>query len=340
MQLQTTVVMPKSRIRIGHSDGIVLLGSCFADNIGMRLKSAKFNTLCNPFGTLYNPASIAWHLDRCMDAVVMSDTSDDLFVDGVGIWHSWMHHTSFSAPDEHELSYKINHAWQETSNALRRAKTLIVTFGTAIVYTLSDSGRIVANCHKQPDSLFKRRWLSPEEISGSWMPIIQRLKTINPDIDIIFTVSPIRHKRDGLHANQVSKATLLLAVDRIIQEAQSISGTGAVEYFPSYEIMMDELRDYRFYADDMIHPSELAVEYIWEKVSDTYMDRPTKELMSQLGKITKALQHRPIGPDTQTYHKFIGDTSNIIDNMRQQHPYIDLDKEKEICNTLLEKYQA
>ena len=245
--LFTKVEMPAISSEILHSDKIMLMGSCFADNIGERLKSAKFNCLANPFGTLYNPLSISQALRQVISGRIYSEGDEELFRGNDGLWHSWMHHSRFSSADMSECISTINSSISKASFQLKDIDKLIITFGSSWVYRLKRNGSVVANCHKQNDKLFNRERLTPEEIVSEWNTLVSELKTMSPKLEIIFTVSPIRHRKDGFHANQLSKAGLLLAVDSICS-----SNSSFCSYFPAYEIMMDELRDYRFYADDML----------------------------------------------------------------------------------------
>ncbi len=289
MQLQTIVDIPESEWKIGHQDSVLMLGSCFADEVGERMRRAGFQVEVNPFGTLYNPASIAALLLHSIGEREYDMQSPEVFQDSVtGAWHSWMHHTRFSSPSREELINRANATLHHVGNVLRSCNVLVITLGTAIIYRLQESGMLVANCHKQPDRLFLRQPLTAYDIQDQWGMLLQLLQSINPQLRIILTVSPIRHRRDGLHTNQVSKGILLQAVDGLCQQ------TDSVQYFPSYEIMMDELRDYRFYADDLVHPSTLAVEYIWERFQRTYMSPATVELCRQKLREWTRSQHRPL----------------------------------------------
>lgn len=283
MNLQTKVDIPKSTWQIQHTDKVMLLGSCFADEVGQQFVRGGFDALVNPFGTLYNPASIAAILLRC----ISQNECKEVFEDKDGTWHSWMHHSRFSAPSKEELQARITTATQTASEFLLTADVLIITFGTSIIYRLTENGMLVANCHKQPDSLFTRQTLTSYDITDQWQMLIQLLQSVNPKLRIIFTVSPIRHKRDGFHINNISKGILLQAIE-------DLSPTGLASYFPSYEIMLDELRDYRFYAEDMIHPSQLAVQYIWERFQDTYFSSFTRDAILKANKEFARSQHRQI----------------------------------------------
>ena len=225
-----------------------MLGSCFSDEIGEQMLQRYLNVTCNPFGTLYNPLSIA-------NAINMTEMPE--LVEHEGLWHSMAHHGSFSRANKDEAIEAVRGSIQTMRQALKKASVVIITFGTSWVYEMN--GAIVGNCHKLPERCFTRRRLCAEEIVAAWKPILERY----PDKKWLFTVSPIRHIKDGLHENQLSKATLLQAVEQL------------GDYFPSYEIMLDELRDYRFYADDLVHPSSLAVNYIWERFVDTFCTNQT-----------------------------------------------------------------
>ena len=283
MELMTHIDIPQSEWKMKLGAKVLLVGSCFADEIGEKMARGGFDAMVNPFGTLYNPASIAVNLLRALSEKEVSMSGDVVFEDVEGVWHSWLHHSSFSSVDVATVVARINETTHRVADFLREADMLIVTLGTAIIYRLKETGMLVANCHKQPDSLFVRERLTAYDIVDQWQMLLQLLESMNPKLKVLFTVSPIRHKRDGYHVNQISKGILLQAVDEM-----------GVEYFPAYEIMMDELRDYRFYADDMIHPSAQAVEYIWQRFQDTYFDNKTKDAVAKATKEWARRQHRTI----------------------------------------------
>ena len=267
MKLQTIVDIQPSEWKIGYEDKILMLGSCFSDEIGEQMKQRYLDVVCNPFGTLYNPLSIA-------QALNMTEVPE--LIEHEGLWHSMAHHGSLSRADKHEAEEAIRGSVEAMQKALCEANVVIVTFGTSWVYEMN--GAIVGNCHKLPESCFTRRRLSVEEIVAAWKPILEKYS----DKHWLFTVSPIRHIKDGLHENQLSKATLLQAVNQL------------GDYFPSYEIMLDELRDYRFYADDLVHPSSLAVNYIWERFVDTFCTNQTKNELVLQHKRWKHEHHIPL----------------------------------------------
>ena len=292
MELMTRIDIPESEWKMKTGAKVLLVGSCFADEIGEKMVRGGFEAMVNPFGTLYNPASIAASLLRSIsEKEYTADSVELIQSESDGMWHSWMHHSSFSSLDVATLVERINGTTHCVADFLREADVLIVTMGTAIIYRLKETGMLVANCHKQLDSLFVRERLNAYDIVDQWEMLLQLLESVNPKLKVIFTVSPIRHKRDGYHVNQVSKGILLQGVDEIVNGKSSNS---QCFYFPSYEIMMDELRDYRFYADDMIHPSEKAVEYIWQRFQDTYFDNKTKDAVAKATKEWARHQHRQI----------------------------------------------
>ena len=275
MKLQTIVDIAPSNRKIGYEDSILMIGSCFADSIGEQMEQRNLRVTCNPFGTLYNPLSIA-------QALTMTDMPE--LIEHDGLWHSMAHHGSFSRADRNEAEQVIRASIETMQKALREATVVIITFGTSWVYEWKGE-RVVGNCHKLPESNFTRRRLTAEEIVAAWKPLLERYG----DKHWVFTVSPIRHIKDGLHENQLSKATLLQAVEKLTGEA----GLTA-DYFASFEIMLDELRDYRFYADDLVHPSSLAVNYIWERFVDTFCTPQTKNEMNIQHKRWQFEHHRPL----------------------------------------------
>ena len=284
MKLQTIVDINPSLWQIGYEDRILLLGSCFADEMGKQMLRRGLPVVSNPFGTLYNPLSIA----QAVNYNSQSSIFNSQLIEHGGLWHSMAHHGSFSRATKDEAEQAVSESVETMQKALKEASVVIVTFGSAWVYEMD--GRIAANCHKMPESWFTRRRLSVDEIVAAWLPILKQY----PDKHWLFTVSPIRHIRDGLHENQLSKATLLMAVEELRNTEYREQNTDRVTYFPSYEILLDELRDYRFYADDLVHPSSLAVEYIWERFVDTFCTPQTSNRMQIELKRWKQSQHRPL----------------------------------------------
>lgn len=327
MNFQTSVELPAGLPPVSHADHILLMGSCFAENIGALLMDAKFRLNLNPFGILYNPLSILSALREI--ATKKEYTEKDLFAYR-GLWHSPMHHGSFSASTPEETLQNINDRLQQACQAMQQLDWLMLTFGTAYVYEQKETGKVVANCHKLPENNFSRRLLLVDEIVDEYTSLITSLAARNPNLKILFTVSPIRHIRDGMHANQLSKSTLLLAIDRLQQLFPQ-----HVFYFPSYEIVLDELRDYRFYADDMLHPSPLAVRYLWERFSETFFSADTKQVMAEVEDIWRDLAHKPFHPGSEAYQRFLGQIVLKIERLIGKYPYLDFQKETELCHMRL-----
>ncbi len=279
MNFRTQIDITHSKQELTYDERFLLLGSCFSDNIAQKLQAHAFSVVANPFGTLYNPLSIAKMIE-ILSPLQLPPQGEGYYHDG--LWHSFLHHGRFSHADRATFEQQIAESIQISRKAIQEATTVIITFGTAWVY--ERNGEIVSNCHKLPEKEFTRRRLSIEEIVATWQPIVETF--IAQGKRIIFTVSPIRHKRDGFHENQLSKSTLLLAIEQL--------QTLGAEYFPAYEIVLDELRDYRFFAEDMLHPSQVAVDYIWERFSDTYFSTSTRETMRLRFKEYKHSQHQPL----------------------------------------------
>lgn len=314
MELYTKVTIPKAPFSFSYADRILLLGSCFAENMGGRFVDNRFRADLNPFGILYNPASIA----SAVRALIRPEryAEDDLF-EQEGVFHSFDHHSRFSSLSREEALENINLRLQESANGLAQATRMVVTFGSAHVYILKSNGRIVANCHKLPDDLFERKMLGVEEITEEWTALLHSLWEHNPEIRVLFTVSPVRHWKDGAHGNQLSKAVLLLAVDRLCRLFPE-----RISCFPAYEIMMDELRDYRFYADDMLHPSSQAIDYIWECFTESYFSVEAKSIRKEWDEIRKALDHKPFHPESEAYKRFIHQTLLRKERLCEKYPHL------------------
>lgn len=327
MELYTYIHIPRAPFRFSCTERMLLLGSCFAENIGTRLARNKFNVDINPFGTLYNPASIAAALRRLLHPERF--TAGDL-LQHEGVYHSFSHHSRFSSTSETECLRNINDRLEASTNEFRKTTYLVVTLGTAYVYRLKSSGEVVANCHKLPEKMFDRSMLTVGKIIAEWKELLLSLWEQNPDLKILFTVSPIRHWKDGAHGNQLSKATLLLAVDEL-----QAAYPERIAYFPAYEIMMDELRDYRFYATDMLHPSELAIDYIWQRFTENFLSDETKGILKEWAEIQKAINHRPFQPESDAYKRFISQTLLKMERINEKFPSFDLTKEMEIIKSKL-----
>ncbi|MFK8009183.1 MAG: GSCFA domain-containing protein [Saprospiraceae bacterium] len=309
-----------SPFQINHQSGVLCIGSCFAEHLFERLDGFKFNTLLNPFGIIFNPISIAQSLDILLDENRLFEEKD-LF-QHLGGWHSFQHHGSFSNPSEAFVLEKINNALLEARTFLKKAEFLVVTFGTSNVFVSEKTGQVVANCHKVPQKYFIHKKLSSDEIILTLDDIFRKLGETYPQLKIITTVSPVRHIRDGLVANQISKSKLLVALDNLS------SLHSHLEYFPSYEIMMDDLRNYRFYKKDLIHPNEMAVDYIWDFFSKTFFTKKTIELNAKLEKINLAKTHRPFHPESEEHSKFKKNQLIKIEELEKGFPFLNFEKEK------------
>ncbi|EJX00532.1 GSCFA family protein [gut metagenome] len=295
--------------------------------MGEHLVACKFRCDTNPYGILYNPLSIATAIGEIWSGKRYKET--DLY-QYAGCWHSAMHHGDFSASSSDEVLKRINDRLEKAGNEIHDLGGLLLTFGTAWVYEDRETHQVVGNCHKLPEKYFMRRKLSVEEIVSAYVSLLEMLWEKHPSLQVLFTVSPIRHIRDGFHANQLSKGTLLLAIDALQQRYPQRIG-----YFPAYEILMDELRDYRFFAADMVHPSDVAVEYVWEKFVQSVFSSDTQQLMKECLDIEKMLAHKPFYPNSPEYKRFLGQIVLKIDRLNRKCPYLDFEKEREICRTRL-----
>lgn len=319
MNFTTPIELPIGLPPITHAQQLLLLGSCFAENIGKLLEDNAFRCDVNPFGILYNPLSVSEALREILSGK-QYDEADLFFFSGC--WHSPMHHGAFSAASATEALQQINSRLLQAHQHVNNTDWLLITWGTAFVYQQKASGRIVSNCHKQPEKLFTRRLLTVDEIVGEYTPLLKELLAQNPALKVLFTVSPIRHARDGMHANQLSKATLLLAIEQL-----QTAFPETIFYFPSYEIVLDELRDYRFYADDMLHPSPTAIRYLWDRFSTVFFSDETKKIMQECESIRKALSHRPFHPDSEEHKRFLGQIVLKIERLNGKYPYLEFGKQ-------------
>ncbi len=314
--LRTVVDIPQLTPKITYGSRIMFLGSCFSEEIGSKFEQYLFDTDVNPFGIIYNPASVYNSLKILLDNRLF--TERDLFRRGQ-TWLSFSHHSRFSGTSSTEILEKINTRISASRQMLEKADYLFITFGTAWVYILNETGQIVSNCHKLPQKLFTRRMLEIDEIVEMYQTLIPGLWKFNPNLNIVFTISPVRHWKDGAVGNHYSKSVLMVAIQKIINLFPE------VKYFPSYEIIMDELRDYRFYDQDMLHISPQGVDYIWLRFSDAFFDETTSKTMSEVEKVVKASQHRPQNKDTDEYRKFLASTIEKIMIIKKHHPYIKID---------------
>ncbi len=316
---RTELNLDVARIDLNHHKSTFCIGSCFAEHIAQRLSDAKFSTFVNPFGIVYNPISMAEQIDFLLCENIF--TKEAIFQQGE-LWHSFMHHGHFSQLNAAETLDKINISLENARFFLKKTNVLILTLGTANVFFHKKTNRIVANCHKVPQQAFEKQRLGINEIVDKLNFSLKELKKSYPHLEVILTVSPIRHLKDGFLENQRSKATLLLAIDEL-QKTNDF-----IHYFPAYELLLDDLRDYRFYESDMIHPTQQAVDYIWEKFQSTFFSKETLALLKPIGQIVSAARHRPFHPTSLEYQKFIQHQKQEIARLEQEYPYLDFSKEK------------
>jgi hypothetical protein len=316
MQFRTQIPITKSNNPIDYNSKIVSVGSCFAENMAEKFDYFKFQNEINPFGIIFNPVSIEKLFERvCKEEWFMEK---DVFFHNER-WHSFDVHSDLSNSDRQELLETLNKAISETNKEIREASHLIITLGTSWVYRNLDTTEIAANCHKVPQKQFSKELLPVDAIQKSINNTIALVKVLNPNINFIFTVSPVRHIKDGFVENQLSKSHLFTALHIILGTQHSELKT---EYFPSYEIMMDELRDYRFYADDMLHPNSMAIDYIWKLFSENYISPDSTVTMQEVDEIQKSLRHRSFNPDSDQHQKFLEKLQQKINLLGATLPHI------------------
>ncbi|MCS7018578.1 MAG: GSCFA domain-containing protein [Cytophagales bacterium] len=323
MQFRTELTIPPAEAAITHQSRLLLVGSCFADEIGQRLAAYKFQTLINPFGTIFNPLSLFELLEKSHTGKPLATT----LVERDGLFFHYGLHSRFFASTADDMQHLVQKQLQQVAEfwqvAPQADKWLLITLGTAWIYEHIATGVPVANCHKMPAHYFHKRLLQTEEI----MAAFQKMYNVLPvGCRIVLTVSPVRHIKDTLPLNAVSKAVLRLAVHHICQQYEQVS------YFPAYELLIDDLRDYRFYADDLLHPSQQAVEYIFEKFATAYFRQPTLELMHQWQKIRQGLLHKPLHPDSKAHRQFL---LQLWHQLQQLAPYLDVQEEIDHLRTQL-----
>lgn len=308
--------------KIKHTDKIMLIGSCFTEQIGNRLQSHKFTTLQNPNGILFNPVSISKAIETYINKKQFK--KEDLFYDNE-LYGSWLHHTQFSAINENEVLSKINISQNNASEFLAKADWLILTLGSSFIYERKNEyqnnyNNVVANCHKIPADKFNRRLLGSEEISVLLKSMIEELKEFNPDLNIIFTISPVRHLREGFVENNQSKAALIEGVHSVINDENIL-------YFPSYELVIDDLRDYRFFAEDLVHPNYAATNYIWEKFIPVCIESGSQKIIEEIKEINTAFAHKPFNNESNAHKMFLDKYYNITLDLKNRFPYLDFQTE-------------
>ncbi len=310
MILHTEVNIKPLNHSIVYGDGLLFLGSCFADEVGGLCRGLGFNAMVNPFGVLYNPASIAQSVGRLHDGT--SFCHEDVVVVGEGQCCTFNHNTAFWNSSESALLEQVNRSLQEAHAHFMKAQWVVISLGTSWVFRDKETQKVVSNCHKLPAARFERLFLPVEQSSLYLSEIVKQ----HPEKQFIFTVSPLRHLKDGLHENQLSKAALLLAVDEVCK------AFGNAHYFPAYEILLDELRDYRFYKEDMVHPTEQAVRYIWERFADFAINTGEKPAMLVAAELRQMLQHKPLFPESEAYRKFEALKEQKINVLKRAFPKV------------------
>ena len=312
MNFTTRIPIEKSRNPISYDSKIVSLGSCFAENMGEKFGYFKFESSVNPFGIIFNPVSI----EKLVSRVVSQEkfTEEDIFFYN-DLWHCFEVHSELSNQDKEEFLNKLNSLLKEFHFQISKSTHFQITYGTSWVYRNKTSANIVANCHKVPQNQFEKEILSVPTIEKSIRNTIDLIRKINPDCAFIFTVSPVRHIKDGFVENQQSKSHLISALH------SSIFHLPSSDYFPSYEILMDELRDYRFYAEDMLHPSQTAIDYIWSRLAESTISEESHSVMEEVDSIRKALAHRSFNPDSEAHQKFLKNLQGKIQSLQQRFPH-------------------
>ncbi|MGY5846449.1 GSCFA domain-containing protein [Salegentibacter sp. HM20] len=315
MEFRTRIPIQKREPAIEMHSRIFLLGSCFVENIGKKLAYFGFQHMLNPFGILFHPQAIANFLEKLTEN--HSYTEKDIFFHSER-WHCFEAHSSLSSADKDLLLQKLNLALRNSREFLQSANFVAITLGTAWTYRHLEKDVLVANCHKVPQREFKKSLLSTAEIQAQLERIQQALLSINPELQILFTVSPVRHLKDGFVENQQSKAKLISALHDFLNSTPG----DKISYFPAYEIMMDELRDYRFYAEDMIHPSAQAIDYIWERFSESYFSEACRTILPEVDSVRKGLAHRPFDEDSEAHKKFLQKLQQKISKLQERYPHL------------------
>lgn len=322
MQFITKISVQKSSFPIDYDSKIMLLGSCFAENMGNKFDYFKFQATTNPFGIVFNAVSLEKLIRRSVEN--RKFTESDIFFHN-DLWHCYEVHSELSNSDKDAFLESLNNIIRSTNKQLNNATHIIITLGTSWVYRNIESNEIVANCHKVPQKQFTKELLSIHQIEESLQSIISLIHSVNPNCNFIFTVSPVRHIKDGFVENTLSKSYLIAAIHLILNKKFSTSLEMTNQnrnYFPSYEIMMDELRDYRFYAEDMLHPNQTAIDYIWIQFFENYVSESVFGLMNEICSIQKGLQHRPFNPNTESHQKFLNQLDLKIKAIKNQYPFI------------------
>lgn len=318
MKLQTNIPLNLAVNQIGYESQILILGSCFAENIGEKLTYFKFQSLQNPFGILFHPLAIENLIFRAIKGENYSDK--DIFYANER-WHCFDTHSDLSDTSKEKLLEKLNKGLEKTKQQIQESTHIIITLGTAWVYRNNTTDKVVANCHKLPQREFTKELLSIDVIKKSLQNSIELVQSVNKNANFIFTISPVRHLKDGFTENQRSKAHLITAIHEITNSG-TLGGGRVEDYFPSYELMMDELRDYRFYGSDMLHPNQLAIDYIWEKFSEVWISPRAHPTMEEVAAIQKGLQHRPFNSESDQHKAFLASLEEKITYLQEEYPFM------------------
>lgn len=318
MDFMLHINIPSPEKKISYQDKICITGSCFTEHIGGRLQQYKFDVLQNPNGILFDPLSVCGSLKSYIQN--QQHQNGDLFYLNE-LWQSWQHHSVLSGVDKDQVLQRINHSLQEAHDFLKQSDWLIITLGSSYHYRLADTGTPVANCHRAPAQWFKKHLLDIDEIIREFRESINQLYRFNNQIKIVFTVSPVRHIRDGVVENNRSKARLIEAVHELV------SSDERMYYFPAYELVIDVLRDYRFYDIDLVHPNYAATEFVFEKFAGHFLHSDTLELMKEIKKVMAAYHHKPFQSTTSAHQQFLQTYLKKIQQLKKEHPHIDFKKE-------------
>jgi hypothetical protein len=324
MKLMLDIDIKSPLKKITYADNIFLIGSCFTDHIGGRLSNLKFSVLQNPNGILFDPLSVSKSLSSYINN--KQYTQADLFYLNE-LWQSWNHHSMFSGMVAEEVIYNINLSQSNAYDYLKKSNWLIITFGTSFSYRLIDNQQSVANCHRAPGKWFEKHLLSLEETIQSLQHSIEKLKLFNPGLKIIFTISPVRHIRDGVVENNRSKARLIEAVHYLTEKYNDIY------YFPAYELVVDVLRDYRFYDIDLVHPNYAATEFVFNKFQQSFIAEEAQVFMEEIKKISNGYKHRPFQPQTESHKSFLQHTLETVKSLQEKLPKLDFSKEMKYFST-------
>ncbi|MEM6892868.1 MAG: GSCFA domain-containing protein [Bacteroidota bacterium] len=318
MKLYAQVPLEKGQQPIDYQSKVLLLGSCFAENMGKKLNYFKFEIQQNPFGILFHPLAIERFLERVVTQ--KSYTESDVFQHNA-IWHCFDAHSRLSSPSKEELLEKLNSTLQRTRAFLEEASHVCITLGTAWVYQHKKNDQTVANCHKVPQTEFEKNLLSPKALIKSLERMVSLLRGMDSSPQLLFTISPVRHLKDGFVENQRSKGHLIHALHHLLEQNTNRD----IAYFPAYEIVMDELRDYRFYEKDLVHPNALAIDYLWEKFTETWVSEAAKGTMKEIDGIQKGLAHRPQNPNSEANSAMQKQLAVKIEYLQERYPRIKFD---------------